>query len=128
MLYMPVTSPLLRASVLLLKLLSLLQPCVGAVYASPAFGGKGTVNAVVVYPLMVLAVLEFSLLGRPRVWKSVVLGVGHAVAVMVLLRRGVLCGVGGSGSGGRAGGLVWEGWEVGEDDGGGGWRGGEVGG
>jgi serine/threonine protein kinase len=108
----PVTSPLFKATVLLFKLLSLLQPCIGTVRASPL---AGSINAAVVYPLIVLAVFEFSLVGRPRVWKSLMFGFIHVVALTAMMRNGALCTPSSNSTT-----LVWPTWEA-DDNGDGMW-------
>lgn len=91
-----VTPPLLRATILLVKLLTLIHPCLTSTVA-----GGGGVNTAVVYPLIVLAVVEFSLvMGPPVVWKSVVFGAVHLVVVALAVRKGWLCGSSSNGGGG----------------------------
>ena len=112
----PITSPTLRAAILVIKLLTTLQPCLS----------QG-MNATVVYPLLTLAVVEFTL--SPvvyRLWTAVLLLAIHGVAVAVAWRNGVLCAssTGSSGSSGLSSMRMpptgsWEGpWE-----GGGRWHG-----
>lgn len=78
---LPITSSTLRAVVLVVKLVSTLQPCIS----------EG-MNASVVYPLITLAVSEFTL--SPvvyRLWTAVLLLSVHVVTVSLALRNGVLC-------------------------------------
>ena len=73
------TSTAIRASILSIKLLSTLQPCMS----------RG-MNAVTVYPLLALAILEFTLT-PPQLWEMISFGITHVVALMVAGRYNVLC-------------------------------------
>lgn len=74
------TSPSTRLIILALKLLSTLQPCL-------PYG----MNAVVVYPLICAALLEFSWTADPRVWKVAAALLVHFVVLAVAVKSGYLC-------------------------------------
>lgn len=76
-----VTPPTLRLVILGLKLLSTLQPCL-------AVG----MNAVVVYPLICMALLEFSVPDL-RLWKTALALLLHVAVLIVALRSDSLCRV-----------------------------------
>ncbi|EXJ95856.1 IKS protein kinase [Capronia coronata CBS 617.96] len=77
----PISSPPLRLVILALKLLSTLQPCL-------AVG----MNALVVYPLICIALLEFSVPSpNLRVWKAGVAMVLHVAVLAVALSTESLC-------------------------------------
>ncbi|EXJ81292.1 IKS protein kinase [Capronia epimyces CBS 606.96] len=78
-LYQPMTSPTLKLVILGLKLLSTLQPCL-------AVG----MNAVVVYPLICTALLEFSM-ADVRLWKAGVAMLLHVAVLLLALRTDRLC-------------------------------------
>lgn len=69
---------ILRGGLLLLKVLTLTSPC-----------GARAVNPVLVYPLMVAAILEYT----ARVNVSIVLGtsIGHIMILIVSFRKQTLC-------------------------------------
>lgn len=91
-----IASSTLRAVVLVVKLLSTLQPCMN----------QG-MNAPVVYPLIGLAVFEFTLSPLVyRAWTLVVLSAIHALTLGLALSNNVLC----------ANGLPRASWEGGWDD------------
>lgn len=75
----PVTSASLRLVILGLKLLSTLQPCLSS-----------GINAVVVYPLICLALLEFSVADL-RVWKAALASLVHFGVLAVAWRTHRLC-------------------------------------
>lgn len=75
----PVTSASLRLVILGLKLLSTLQPCLSS-----------GINAVVVYPLICLALLEFSVTDL-RVWKAALASLVHFGVLAVAWRTHRLC-------------------------------------
>ena len=77
----PITSSSLRAIILVVKLLSTLQPCIS----------EG-MNATVVYPLLTLAVFEFTL-SPPlyRLWTIVLLLAIHLLTIWLAVRNDVLC-------------------------------------
>ena len=78
---LPVTSSTFRAAILVIKLLSTLQPCIN----------EG-MNASVVYPLLTLAVFELTLGPEIyRVWTAALLSAIHAVTLSLALSNGVLC-------------------------------------
>lgn len=105
-LQMHVTSPLLRTTILLAKVFSLLHPCLSSRVARDA-----APNAALVYPLIVLAALEFSLDRSSQLWKSLLFGLVHVVALLVAVRQGVLCSNGRGGTGE----VAWTTWDV-EDE------------
>lgn len=79
MLNAPVNSPSTRVVILGLKLLSTLQPCL-----------SHGMNAMIVYPLIFLALLEFSL-SDLRMWKASVAMLVHFSVLAVALRMDLLC-------------------------------------
>lgn len=81
----PMTSSSTRIAILTLKLISTLQPCLS----------QG-MNALVVYPIIALALLEFSL-ANLRVWKVLSAGLLHLVVLVVAWRTHKLCRDSGSG-------------------------------
>ncbi|KIV77903.1 hypothetical protein PV11_09679 [Exophiala sideris] len=78
-LHRPLTSPSIRLVILGLKLLSTLQPCL-------SYG----INAVVVYPLICFALLEFSIADL-RVWKAGLAMILHFGVLAVAIRTHSLC-------------------------------------
>jgi serine/threonine protein kinase len=79
LLRMRITSTSLRGLILVLKLLSTLQPCMS----------KG-LNVAFVYPLLTLAALEVTLTPC-HVWMAVSLGIVHVLALVVATRFNLLC-------------------------------------
>ncbi|OCT46735.1 putative protein kinase [Cladophialophora carrionii] len=76
---MPVTSSTSRVAILTLKLISTLQPCLS----------QG-MNALIIYPIMALALLEFSI-SDLRVWKAGLAALLHVVVLTVAWRTHRLC-------------------------------------
>lgn len=81
-----IPSPLFRSLVLLIKIFTALHPCLS--------GKIGGINTAVVYPLIVLAVAEFSLSSPPLVRTSALFALAHIIALVVALRNSVLCSSG----------------------------------
>jgi serine/threonine protein kinase len=79
----PIDMPLVRSLILLAKVFSALHPCLTR--------SGGGFNTAVVYPLIVLAVTEFSLPSPPRVYMSAMFAFLHCAALMVALRWSFLC-------------------------------------
>ncbi|KIW84492.1 hypothetical protein Z517_03742 [Fonsecaea pedrosoi CBS 271.37] len=75
----PITSPSTRVVVLGVKLFSTLQPCLS----------QG-MNAIVVYPIIATALLEFSLT-RLRLWKALVAMLAHFIVLSLAWRTDKLC-------------------------------------
>ncbi|KPI45842.1 putative serine/threonine-protein kinase iksA [Cyphellophora attinorum] len=79
----PVDTPLVRSLILLAKVFSVLHPCLSI--------SGGGLNTAAIYPLIVLAVTEFSLPSPPRVHTSMLFAFVHGVALTMALRWGLLC-------------------------------------
>ena len=72
-------STAIRATILTIKLLSTLQPCM-----------THGMNAVTVYPLLALAILEFTLTPL-QLWEVVLFGITHITALTLARRYNALC-------------------------------------
>ena len=75
----PIRSSAFRTALLTLKLISTLQPCLS----------QG-MNALVVYPVIAIALLEFSV-SDLRVWKAGLAGMLHVLVLWVAWKTGRLC-------------------------------------
>ncbi|KIX07025.1 uncharacterized protein Z518_05001 [Rhinocladiella mackenziei CBS 650.93] len=75
----PVTSSSTRVAILAIKLISTLQPCLAT-----------GMNALVVYPILFLALLEFSI-PEVHVWKAAGAMVAHFALLALAFRAEVLC-------------------------------------
>ncbi|KAL2438962.1 putative serine/threonine-protein kinase IKS1 [Exophiala dermatitidis] len=80
-----ITSPSLKLLILALKLFSILQPC-----QSQFTDLSGGFNAAIVYPMIAVAVLEFSMRDL-RVWKAALAMAVHVVVVVGAVKTGTLC-------------------------------------
>lgn len=75
----PINSPATRIAILGLKLLTTLQPCLS----------QG-INAIIVYPIICIALFEFSLTDL-RIWKTGMAMLGHFSVLFLALRTETLC-------------------------------------
>ena len=80
-----VESSAMRSTILLTKLFSALHPCLGR--------NTGRINTLVVYPLMVVAVVEFSRTSPPKVRTSLAFVLLHCIVLIIALRQNLLCGM-----------------------------------